>query len=191
MNPTTQAIIARLAKMKALAIGGVDGEREAAARLIEKVALRHGIDLDTIDGQDEEETLHFLDTPRGWKLALVRQLLALMLLEKYGSVNADHFQIVLRAKLRKGRWCVDARFVRCTNAEFIELQSKFAILSRDFERQRKALFRAFLVANDLLCPYDPDSPPPTAEENALAEDARHLADGIQKSTLLKQLPPSP
>lgn len=188
MSATVQAIIERLAKMKALSISGVGGERENAARLMETVAAKYGIDLDDIDTAEEEESLHPLDIPRGWKLDLVRQLLILMRLDKYGSKKADRCYIVCRRKFRKGRWRIVARFVRCTNSDFIELQAKFAVLSLDFDRQRKALFRAFCIANDLLLPYDPDSAPPTEEEEAHCEEAWKLSLGIRKSVLSKQLP---
>lgn len=183
-----ERIISRLAKMKALADGGVGGERENAARLLEEVAAKYGISLDDI--VPEKESLHPIDIPRGWKLDLVNQLLALMRLEKYGSTTAlNHCCIIGEYKLRKGRLHLVSRSVKCTAAQFVELMAKFTILSRDFDRQRKAMFRAFLIANDLLCPYNPGSPQPSEEELALCEDAERLSIGIQRSTLSKQLPP--
>ncbi|MBQ7251462.1 MAG: hypothetical protein IJS32_02545 [Kiritimatiellae bacterium] len=183
-----EKIISRLSKMKALADGGVGGERENAARLLEEVAAKYGIELDDI--VPDEETLHPIDIPRGWKLDRVNQLLALMRLEKYGSTKVlDHCCIVYHHKLRKGRFHVASRSVKCTDTQFVELMSKFTVLSRDFDRQRKALFRAFIDANDLLLPYAPELAPQTDEERDLCEEARRLALGIQKSALAKQLPP--
>lgn len=190
MNATTKTIIDRLAKMKSLASDGVGGERENAARLMEQIAAKYGIDIDDIDDAEEEETLHPLDVPRGWKLDLVCQLLALMRLEKYGTVKTiDHCCVKVNLRFLKGRYRVKSHSVLCTTAQFVELQAKFAVLSRDFELQRKSLFRAFLLANDLLCPFDPDSAKPTDEEAAICEEARKLACGIDKSLLYKQLPP--
>lgn len=189
MNTTAHAIVDRLAKIKSLARDGVGGERENAARLLETIAAKYGIDIDGIDTLEEEESIHPLDVPRGWKLNLIFQLLALMRLEKYGSPNYNgHCCVAHNYKLRKGRLHLISRSVKCTAGQFIELQAKFAVLSRDFDRQRKSLFRAFLLANDLLLPFAPDTKPPTEEEIDIAKEAQKLACGIEKSILAKQLP---
>ena len=113
-----------------------------------------------------------------------------MRLEKYGSTKVlDHCCIVYQHTLRTGRVHVASRSVKCRDTQFVELMSKFTVLSRDFDRQRKALFRAFIDANDLLLPYAPELAPQTDEERDLCEEARRLALGIQKSALAKQLPP--
>ena len=104
MSAAVKNIISRLAKMKALAVEGVGGEREVASRLIEKVAAKYGIDLAALDGMDEVESSHPLDIPRGWKLDLFRQLMALMRLEKYGSVKVlDHCYVRPVFRIRKKR----------------------------------------------------------------------------------------
>ena len=188
-----EKIMARLAKMKALADGGVGGERENAARLLDGIAAKYGIDLDRIGS--EEESVHRLDVTKGWKLDLVCQIFAMMRVEQYGSLKAGegHCSIFARRiqESRKGaKWRTKSYIVRCTNAQFVEMQAKFAVLSRDYERQKKAFFRAFLEANDLLTPYDPErAARATAEELAEAREARRLAVGIQRSVLNKQLPP--
>ncbi len=189
MNATSKTIIDRLVKMKSLASDGVGGERETASRLLAKIAAKYHIDLDAIDDAEEEESLHPLDIPRGWKLDLFIQLMALMRLEKYGTQKAiGHCTVIRNYKLRKGRHHIESHSAKCTMAQFIELQSKFAVLSHDFDRQRKSLFRAFLLANDLLLPYTPDSKPQTDEEKAICEEAWNLSRGIEKTILSKQLP---
>lgn len=54
-------------------------------------------------------------------------------------------------------------------------------------KEIKAFPRAFLVRNDLLMPYNPDAPEPTAEQKEQFAIAEDLATGIKKSLLSKQL----
>ena len=61
------------------------------------------------------------------------------------------------------------------------------LLCADYIKQLKAFPRAFLVRNDLLMPYNPDAPEPTAEQKEQFAIAEDLATGIQKSLLSKQL----
>ena len=188
-----EKIMARLAKMKALAVQGVGGERENAARLLDGIAAKYGIDLDRIG--NEEESLHRLDIKQGWELDLACQLFALMRIDRYGSLKAGEGHCCVMAQRSRdripgARWKVEGYSARCTDAQFVEMQAKFAVLSRDYRRQKKAFFRAFLEANDLLTPYDPETAAKaTAEELAEAKEARRLAVGIQRSALNKQLPP--
>jgi hypothetical protein len=84
----------------------------------------------------------------------------------------------------------DAIKLRCADDFFVEVVAAFEVLSRDYDRQRKALFRAFLAANDLLLPAsDDDAPskPLSDAEERLVEDAARLSLGIRKSALHKQL----
>ena len=194
MTDEREKIMARLAKMKALADGGTGGERENAARLLEEVAAKYGIDLDRIGSETEKD--HPLDGfKEGWRLDLVCQLLALMRIEKYGNPEGGRGHccvFIHRVRDRKpgAHWRTEGLTARCTDAQFVELQAKFAVLSRDYERQKRAFNRAFLAANDLLTPYDPErAAKVTQEELDEALEARRLAVGIQRSALNKQLPP--
>ena len=74
----------------------------------------------------------------------------------------------------------------CTEDEWLELCAKFEVLKHDYKRQLDAFFRAFLIANDLLMPYNPDKPLSKAEcdQDDLAET---MAMGITKSELHRQL----
>lgn len=171
-------ILARLAKMKALAERGESGERDNAARLMESVAAKYGIDLDAVGAEAESD--HPV-TFSGWKKSLAVQLLGLMRIEQYGDRNADHCYMA-----SIGRGAKKRLFVTCTDSQFVELMAKHSVLCRDYEEQRKAFYRAFLVANDLLLP---------AVENEQFSDreleearlSNRLAAGIKRSNLHRQL----
>ena len=166
-------ILARLAKMKALAERGAAGERDNAARLMESVAAKYGIDLDAVGAEAES------DHPvafSGWKRKLAGQLL-----DAHRAVRRPERQPLLhvfrRTRSEETPWC---------NLQFVELMAKHSVLCRDYEEQRKAFYRAFLVANDLLAPADGNEQF-SDEELEEARLSNRLAAGIKRSDLYKQL----
>lgn len=175
-------IIARLMKMKALAERGESGERDNAARLMESVAAKYGIDLDAVGAEAES------DHPvafSGWKKNLAVQLLCLMRIEQYGDKNANHCFMYSVGRGEKKRYGVT-----CTDSQFVELMAKHSVLCRDYEEQRKAFYRAFLVANDLLAPAD-ENEKFSDQELEEARLSNRLAVGIKRSDLHKQLEQNP
>ena len=177
-------IMERLGKMKALADGGVGGERENAARLLEEVAAKYGVNLSALDGAELEKR-HDFEIRKAWQLDLIRQLVSIARLEEYGSLEVDHLQLYDRKLGNKlvGRFCV------CTDAQWVEIMAKYAILARDYEQQLEVFFRAWLEANDLLvdAPFITNRKPPTKEEMLRAMKASRMALGIEKTQLRKQI----
>lgn len=174
-------IMDRLAKMKALADGGVGGERENAARLLEEVSRRYGVDLSALDGVEVEKR-HDFKIANGWRKDLFIQLVSLARLERYGSLDVDHLELY---KWKLGPKC-KGEFLKCTDSEWLEIMAKFTVLERDYQRQLKVFYRAFLEANDLLADCKPPRTP-TKEEMQDAIRARRMALGIEKSQLRKQI----
>ena len=184
-------IIARLMKMKALAERGVGGERAAAEKLLNEVAEKYGIDLNDLDHEAEED--HSLSLGSGWKLSLFCQLAALMRLEQYGDAHVRHCLVLANcryawSKGRAARRIVKRdRFFRGTKSQWIELNAKFDVLSRDYETQRAAFYEAFLRSNDLLLPYGTIRTKFTDEEIKQAELAARLSTGITPSNVRKMI----
>jgi hypothetical protein len=183
----------RLCKMKALADCGTGGERAAAANLIRKLAAKYGMSLDDIDTEIERE--HTVEATQAWQRQIFLQLLGLMRIEQYGDRHADKLNMFCqkhrgwyrgRGKARRQIW-VKRYFTVCTDAQWLELTAKYSVLCADYIKQLKAFPRAFLVRNDLLMPYNPDDPEPTAEQKEQFAIAEDLATGIKKSLLSKQL----
>ena len=176
-----EKIIERLAKIKALSHGGVGGERENAERLLESVAKKYGINLDSICGKEEEKR-HFFKAKKGWRLKMIAQLLGLARIEEYGDPDSDHCCLYRQMNGKK----TVGFYAWCTDSQWLEVMAKFSILSSDYEKQHKAFFRAFLEANNLLTPYREDKKR-TKKDAEEAEVASVLALGIRKSVLRKQI----
>lgn len=183
----------RLGKMKALADFGIGGERAAAENLIRKLAAKYGMSLDDIDTEIERE--HTVEATQAWQRQIFLQLLGLMRIEQYGDRHSDKLHMFCqkhrggyrgRGKARRQIW-VKRYFTVCTDAQWLELTAKYSVLCADYIKQLKAFPRAFLVRNDLLMPYNPDAPEPTAEQKEQFAIAEDLATGIKKSLLSKQL----
>lgn len=175
-------ILTRLRKLKALADNGAAGERDSAAALLQAVAAEHGIDLDDI-ADDEAEREWQLPFKTGWRLDLFCQLAALMRLDIYGTLDVEKIQVRVTRQRRR----IVRAYVRCTRAQWLELDAKRSVLEADYERHLKAFYRAFLERNDLLTPYNPDGPEPTEEELENARLAQTMSFGMERSALRKQI----
>lgn len=185
----------RLVKMKAMAERGVGGERDAADRLLREIAAKHGISLDDIESEVERE--HIVDIQKSWQRQIFVQLLGLMRIEQYGDRYADKLSLFKRNQFvqtrgRKSRGRMRRRTVACyytvcTDAQWLEVTAKYAVLCADYERQIKAFPLAFLMRNDLLLPFNPNGKKPSAKEDEQYCTAATLAAGIQKLHLDKQL----
>ena len=180
----------RLRKMKALADFGIGGEREAAERLIREISAKYGITL--ADTADEIERERMVEGTNEWKRKILVQLLGLMRIEQYGDRNSDKLRLCVKSEQVKKRgrkrgltWKL-RYYIRCTDAQWLELQAKAAVLFNAYEKQSKAFMLAFMIRNDLLMPYDPESTTSSAdqEEYAIAE---RLSEGIEQTILNKQL----
>ncbi|MBR3087314.1 MAG: hypothetical protein IKH04_13035 [Kiritimatiellae bacterium] len=172
-------ILARLRKIKSLADHGEGGEAANAAALLDTIAAEHGIDLDAIDAALVSDHV-FKTGVDGWRQKLFCQIVWCRdrKMELY-SCRSD--------RRTRGH---DAIKLRCADDFFVEVVAAFEVLSRDYDRQRKALFRAFLAANDLLLEASADDEPrkPLSDaERCLLEDAARLSLGIEKTMLRKQL----
>ena len=75
----------------------------------------------------------------------------------------------------------------CTEMEWLELTAKYFVLSEGYKRQLANFYTAFIMANDLLLPYNQDTPDLSPDEKKKWWDAVKLSRGIVKSKLRKQL----
>lgn len=191
---TRDDIIARLRKISALAAHGVGGEADNASILLDRIAAATGIDLVELDV--ERKSMHTYRTGRElWR----RDLFCQILWKIDGGIDCWNAYVppvgTMKNRNRRrgkaarnaGPAAFNAIRAECTDIQFVESIAKFEILQRDYARQQKAFFRAFLVSNDLLLDRAPDDPPSTPEAEAFARDARRLATGIFTSQLHRQI----
>ena len=192
---TRDNLIARLRKIAALAANGVGGEAANAAALLDSIAAEHGISLDDLDC--ERKSMHTYRTGREkWRCKLFCQILwhidkDIPCYHAKSPARPEHARTHVRRKGKASRSSdrrtFDAVRAECTDSQFIEAVAKFEVLQRDYARQLRAFYRAFLLANDLLCDYDPASPEPTDEQKSLSADAMRLSQGIFESQLHPQI----
>lgn len=172
----------RLVKMKAMAERGVGGERDAADRLLRGLAAKYGISLDRIGSEAERE--YTVSATTSWQVLIFNQLLGLMRIEQYGDRHVDKLWMSYdEPRVRRGR---KRYYTVCTDAQWLELSAKYEVLCRDYRKLLRSFPLAFLMKNDMLMPYDPDTPqytPPDEEYEA----ACRLATGIEASRLHRQL----
>lgn len=169
-------ILARLHKLKALADCGVGGERINAEKLLHRLAAAYHIDLDFLNEEEIKEFTVALNLAWQWKL--FNQLTGLI------THNRGKFHSVFAWNKRKRRWSPVPKHyvVKCTEAEWIEILSKFTILERDYRKQLESFYYAFLIRNDLLVERKDDKPPSQKDiDEYLA--AKRLSAGINRSNL--------
>lgn len=146
----------RLKKLYALALGGVGGEKENAAALLEKLANRYGIDIEELDAErvrDYEFEYHG---------DIQRKLLVQTVYKVLGSVDTLHsFRYTHSGRKYKTRLGAS-----CTEAQKIEIEFLFSFYTELFEREQQALLRAFIAKHDIYGELKPgeEPEPQTAEE---------------------------
>lgn len=183
-----EEILARLRKIAALAARGAGGEAENAAALLHRTAAEHGIDLARLDEEAVSEHRLPIGTEK-WRFRLFAQLAALRDRNLVIYMAYDPPRAIPRGRRRPP---YNAVKLRCADSLFVELVAEFSVLAPAYERQLKALYRAFLEANGLLLPAgDPCTLNPSEEELQTARDAHRLAFGIDPTERRRQIEAAP
>ena len=162
-------IISRLKKLKSLADKGVDGEAEAAKRLLEKVAKKHNIDINSISS----DVKRFSVKSTGWRLSLIFQLCAIV-------CGVNNFT-TLRGSYKS------ETIIECEEDKWLEVAARFKILEKDYKEQLALFYEAFLVCNNLTLSPDNSS---KLNDDELKQDIERLkkvskmAKGLTRSAKL-------
>jgi hypothetical protein len=171
-------ILERLRKIAALAARGVGGEARNAEKLLADAARRYHIDLAQLDGAERRPHL-FYHGPEAWRRTLMCQLIMKR------DRKAEIFKLFEAGKRVK---ISTALRIICTDEVFVEAAAAFPVLAEGYMRQRRALLRAVLQANDLLLPPDEGAERRLTEaELEMARDASRLSIGIDRTQIHKQL----
>lgn len=147
-------------KIKALASGGVGGERENAQILLEKLMKKFDISEEQIC---DEKILEFkFKLPKIYNgLALAVQVMA--------SIVGNFKN---KGIFRQGRKC----YALCTSGEFLEFQAKLNFYAYYYKIELKRFYRAFVQANKIF-PKDSGASTPkelTNEDYMMLNLARSL-----------------
>lgn len=130
----------RLKKLYALALRGVDGEREQAQAILEKLLKKYSLSLDDLD----EEVINEYELEYHGK-----EQRSLLLQTIYKVTNSNNRAFGLRYTA-SGRMCRNAIGVKCTAAQKAEIEFLFAFYTRVWEKERKALLHAFIQKHKIF-----------------------------------------
>ena len=158
-----------LRKVKTLADRGVNGEKENATRLLEKLMEKHGVTIDQII-VPEREYVKF--SPRGQK-KLFFQVVFSVVDGWPGSYTPDKSAI----------------WIQVTAAERIQIEYKFDLMLKAFKKEQALFLKAFIQKNNLYSAnaktrsYDEL----TKEELEEAMRVRDIARNIERVNVYKQI----
>lgn len=175
----TDKIIEQIKKLQELAARGEYGERINARELINSLMDKYSITPDMLEVEDRRR--FEFKYKYEWQWSLMDQLIAL--------VGDDKVASYVRSKKIDGVYkrVHGLRLLECTPEVWVDLISRYEIYQRSYAEHLKAFFRSFLIANDLLLPYDPNAPMPDEKEQELFDRANAMALGVDKCIIHKQL----
>lgn len=129
----------RLKKLYALAMRGVDGEKESAAAILKKLTKKYGIPLDELD----EEQVRSYDLEFHGE---IEQKLLLQIVYKVTG-DADNFRFLVWGS---GRACRTRARVYCTEAQKVEITFLHDFYKTLWKKEIESLFKAFVQKHRLF-----------------------------------------
>lgn len=172
MEGEYEKILSRIRKLQELSRRGVGGEAENAERMMLELMEKYGISESEIGSEEIKEYLFKFRWT--WQLDLMNQLLGLI-------AGSEGYTIWFVSK--NGKRLKTARRIKCKPSDWIEAVAKMTILGKDYERQLKRFYLAFLMKNDLLIKNSGDEKKPTEEELKEYGEAWQLSGGIKRSVM--------
>ncbi len=155
-------------KLKALAAKGIGGEKTNADKMLKDLMKKHGIALDDI-AKTEREYREFKYEPNQ------AHVLAQVAFSVVGAAT--------EIKEVDPKHCI--YYIKCTPAEFIEIQASFSFYWDAYEKSLKTFNHAFFVRNEL---YSKDAEPTdSALSDAEWDKIQGMMESIDKSTMHKQI----
>lgn len=171
-------IIEKIRKVQALADRGVDGEKENAARMVERLMTEHDITEEELRDDIMERRWFRYNSKDKFAPKLMSQVM-------YATVGS-------RDKWSRGRKAMTG--MECTAAEEIEIRARFEFYYKSYQEDLDAFFLAFISKNDIfptpeLVEDDEDDEPceRTVEEQARIDKASNMMRGMEKHDYHKQI----
>lgn len=170
-------IIDLLLKLKELAERGEGGEKKNAERMLQLLMQKNGITWDDLQSEEKTEHKIYLNDDQ---VQFFYQVAA--------SVLGDVDIYVIKGDRSKAK----PRFITCTSAEFIEIESKFEFYWAKLQEDIKTFTSAFVYKNRLYKkPTESDNDREiTDEERARLFKVSVMMQGLDRHQFHKQLNPS-
>jgi len=187
-----EELLRRIEKIKRLAEDGIDGEKETAKTLLERLMKQYKIS----DKDLEESTRKYWYTSiSGFKCnELLVQICSFY--PDYGKDEGVWFSYVpnltgsskrsAEAFMHRQKIFGKNTIVHATREEFIEIMAKYEIYHKSLIKHYNSLYYAFLLRNGLLHEADKNAKV-TEKDLEKASYAARMAGGIEKSVVNKLL----
>ncbi len=140
IEPLTDTLRARLEKIARLAESGVDGERDEARRLLERLCAKYGVEPETLFSQEKKWFRFAISSNRNKELFTQCACL------------------VLHATEIRWRRSFKAVQVQMTEAEAIDVRACFRHYLDVYAEEEKTLFSAFIQKHGIFGPSSDDAP---------------------------------
>lgn len=161
-------------KLKALADKGVGGEAVNAAKKLELICLKHGINLEDLD----DEKLQM-----GW--FNVRPEQRKFFIQVVSSVLGNDFDTYSR--LKNGKKIKDVVGIELKPAQIAEIEMKFSFYWRAYQEEHDIFYRAFIQTNQLYVKGSSAQKDLSAEEEEKLLRILAMAQALKKHQFRKQL----
>lgn len=130
-----------LKKLKELSERGIGGEKENAARMLEKLMKKHGLTLDDLAEEELKEIE--LEYHNEEEASLIRQVVYKVL----GTAEAAQKAIFV---YRYGKGKRSKKLIKCTPSEAAEIILLYNFYRDLWETERAKLFEAFIQKNSIF-----------------------------------------
>lgn len=148
---------------------GTENEKEIASKLLSRLSKKYNIDISKFD----TEFRKFSISLSGWRLSLIIQICAVV-------CGVDNFNIIKEKYGRKHQ-------IECSERNWLESISMYKILEKDFVRQQKLFYQAFIMKNGLSISQNQEKSQKMSEEQVdELKQIKRLQDGIKRSQFHKQ-----
>lgn len=124
----------RLKKIRELALNGVDGEKEAAQAALEKLSVKYGISIETLD-EEIPHKFHF-EFHGEEERRLLSQVAFKVIGETGHSFPLNYTDT--------GRRCKTKISIECTEAQRAEIEFYFDFYNRLWKKEKEYLYKAFI-----------------------------------------------
>lgn len=169
----------RLLKIYSLATDGVDGERDAAQRLLDENLKKYGLNISDLIGSDSEvNEIYWFAVKDKYQRRLLEQLYGVFIVKD--NQYTEYSNKALRYNVG----------LKMTKSQKVELTLMYDFYltqwKKEIEKQKDILFRAFISKHSLSNSYA-DYDKMSDDELKLAERACRMMDDLEDVSFKKQI----